>query len=698
VDEGGGPQCGSPRFSVINSRMDFDPVWISIKTALTATAITFVLGVAAARWMLAYRGKARGLIDGLLLLPLVLPPTVVGFILLLIFGKNGPVGQLLLRWGATVIFSWPAAVITATVVAFPLMYRTTLAAFEQLDENVIQAARTLGASEFELLGRVMLPLAWPGVMAATALAFARALGEFGATLMLAGDIPGQTQTLPLAIFFAVEGGDLVKAGVWTLIVVAISLVVVVAIHYWSRAARAQGSGFGRAEDGVSSLSPEESLDSLLLHNWSATKEPKASHPDPVMSRNSSVANSQSSGSTVVLCANFQKRLPGFTLEVDFATGTAPVGLIGPSGSGKTMTLRAIAGLEKPTRGRIVLNGQVLFDSEAHINLPTRKRQVGFVFQNYALFPNLTAAQNIAFGIRGASKQERAQRVAELVHLFQLRGLEDRFPHQLSGGQQQRVAVARALAIRPQAIFLDEPLSALDTYLRSLVEMQLIEALKDYQGATLYVTHNMEEAYRISTSLIVLAGGKQVACGAKEEIFRRPAVYSVARVTGCKNFSRVRPISSGFVEATDWNCTLRVAQPVPAHPTCIGIRAHHVEFANTLAGGREPRVAGRLAAAYTGAAAPARGRAISGTKAPDPAEIPSRVPADDEENTFPCWLTKTSETPFRVTLYLRLREPAAHEGEYHLQAEVFKEKWLLLKDRPFPWRVRLDPERLFLMRE
>src|SRR6266496_3013324 len=187
--------------------MNFSPIWISLETAATATAITFFLGVAAARWMLAYRGKGRGLIDGLLLLPLVLPPTVVGFILLLLFGKNGPVGRLLLQLGATVVFSWPATVIAATVVAFPLMYRTTLAAFEQLDENIVQAARTLGASEFTLLRRVMLPLAWPGVMAATALAFARALGEFGATLMLAGNIPGRTQTLPLAIYTAVQTGE-----------------------------------------------------------------------------------------------------------------------------------------------------------------------------------------------------------------------------------------------------------------------------------------------------------------------------------------------------------------------------------------------------------------------------------------------------------------------------------------------------------
>src|SRR4030095_488752 len=169
------------------------PLWISIKTSFWATAITFVLGTAAARAMGQYRGRARGLLDGLLILPLVLPPTVVGFFLLLLFGRRSIVGQALEQIGITIAFSWPATVIAAAVAAFPLMYRTTLGAFEQVSPNMLDGARTVGAKKCRTFRRILLPLAWPGIMAGTVLAFARALGEFGATLMLAGNIPGRTQ-------------------------------------------------------------------------------------------------------------------------------------------------------------------------------------------------------------------------------------------------------------------------------------------------------------------------------------------------------------------------------------------------------------------------------------------------------------------------------------------------------------------------
>lgn len=213
--------------------VDWSPLWISFKTTLLATVITFFLGIAAAHWMLRTKIKGRELIDGLFTSPLVLPPTVVGFLLLLLFGANGPIGNLLAPFGINIIFSWQATVIAATVVAFPLMYQTARGAFEQIDINLLNAARTLGASEWRIFWQITLPLAWPGLLAGTILAFARALGEFGATLMLAGNIPGQTQTMPMAIFFAVEGGDMQQGLAWVLIIVAISLGVITALNYWS---------------------------------------------------------------------------------------------------------------------------------------------------------------------------------------------------------------------------------------------------------------------------------------------------------------------------------------------------------------------------------------------------------------------------------------------------------------------------------
>jgi molybdate transport system permease protein len=208
------------------------PLWISLRTVIVATAITFLLGIASARWMARYSGRWKNLIDGIFILPLVLPPTVVGLGLLLLLGKNGPFGWLLSWADISIVFSWPATVIAATVMAFPLMYMTAKGAFEQVDHNVEAAARTLGASEWRIFWSVTLPLAWPGVAAATILAMARTLGEFGATLMLAGNIPGKTTTIPLAIYFSIQAGNMNEALVLVGIVLVIAFAALAAIAYW----------------------------------------------------------------------------------------------------------------------------------------------------------------------------------------------------------------------------------------------------------------------------------------------------------------------------------------------------------------------------------------------------------------------------------------------------------------------------------
>ncbi len=214
--------------------MDFDisPLIVSVKTTLTATVITFVLGLLAAYKMAGYRGKLRGILDGIFILPLVLPPTVVGFLLLLLVGRHGPVGKILQHFDTNIIFSWSATVIAAVVVSFPMMYKTTKGAFEQIDRNILYAARTLGTPEWKVFLRISIPLAWPGIVAGGILAFARALGEFGATMMLAGNIPGRTQTIPMAIYFAVEGGNEKIAYVWVTLIIAISFIVIFLMNYW----------------------------------------------------------------------------------------------------------------------------------------------------------------------------------------------------------------------------------------------------------------------------------------------------------------------------------------------------------------------------------------------------------------------------------------------------------------------------------
>jgi molybdate transport system permease protein len=352
----------------------------------------------------------------------------------------------------------------------------------------------------------------------------------------------------------------------------------------------------------------------------------------------------------------EKNVGGFRLAVEFTADGAPLGLLGPSGSGKTMTLRAIAGLETPDRGRISLDGNVLFDSERKINLSARERRIGLLFQNYALFPHLTAAENIAFGLQQVSEAERKRRVAEQLVTAQLIGIGERYPATLSGGEQQRVALARALAIEPAALLLDEPFSALDTHLRGALERQLRETLAAYRGSTLFVSHNLEEAYRVCEKIVVLENGKVVAQGPKEEVFRHPPTVEVARVTGCKNYSRARRLPDGSIEAMDWGCKLNVAQEFTKFPEHVAIRAHHIRV-------HPPEYF--LLEKFHG-------------------------------NIFPCWLAAMTETPFRVTLDLRIGLAPANSNDFHVQAEVFKQEWESFRDLPQPWAMELAADRLFLL--
>ena len=600
---------------------DFSPLWISLKSSAIATFVTFFLGIAAARWMLSTRIKCKPLIEGIFISPLVLPPTVVGFLLLLLFGRNGAIGQFLLQFDLTIIFTWQAAVITATVVSFPLMYKTALGAFEQIDANLLNAARTLGASEWQVFWRIMLPIAWPGILAGTILAFARALGEFGATLMLAGNIPGQTQTIPMAIYFAVEAGDMKQAAIWVLIILSLSLSVLTVVNYWTDLQRnppQQNLSYGR-----------QSNLPKIASCLTTTKQKKLE-----------------SG----LFLNIFKPLSGFPLDVGFEIGPEVLGILGASGSGKSMTLRCIAGLETPSCGKIAVNGKVLFDSEAGINVPSKDRRIGFLFQNYALFPHLTVAENIAFGLQHLSEDEQKLRVKEQLISVQMLGMENRYPQQLSGGQQQRVALARSIAPNPDLLLLDEPFSALDTHLRSQLERELMQTLANYRGITLFVSHNLEEVYRVCKNLLVLAEGRPIAFDTKEHIFDRPRNFTVAQLTGCKNFCAAKPIAETVIEAIDWGCNLTVVERVPKSLVFVGIRAHQVSF-------------------------------VSGC---------------DRPNTFACWIASIVETPHRVTLYLKLHSPPHDAQDYHLQAEVFKEKWRVMQDNPFPWYVHFEPIRLILM--
>jgi molybdate transport system permease protein len=600
--------------------IDYSPLWISLATTCVATVATFFLGMLAARLMYGVRGSLRSWIDGILTLPLVLPPTVVGFFLLLLLGRRSLIGHALEQIGIVIVFSWPATVIAATVVAFPLMYRTTLGAFEQVNPNLLDAARTLGASEWRVFRRVLLPMAAPGVLAGTVLAFARALGEFGATLMLAGNIPGRTQTMPIAIFSAAEGGDMHVAFLWVSLIVLLSLAIIRLLHWERKTKKAM-----RDEKTSPSIS-----DRIL-----PMRLPR--------SADESVCSAS-------LEIRVEKALETFNLEVGFCAGRGALGLLGASGAGKSMTLRMIAGIVAPDRGRIVLNDRVLYDSATGEKISAAHRKIGVVFQDYALFPRMTVTENIGFGLSRLPNRERKARVLQHLERMHIAELANRYPAEISGGQRQRVAIARCMAIEPDALLFDEPFAALDPHLRRQTEEQLRETLAGYNGAVIFVTHDMEEAFRFCSDLLVLDSGKVIASGPKHQLFERPKTVVAAQLTGCKNIAPARRLAANRIAVSVWNCELRTANPVPYTLTHAGIRSHQVAF---------------------------------------------QIAANDE-NTFPCWLLATSEAPHEMTLYLRLHA-APQPGQLpHLQADVPKDLWQTLAVEPQPWRVRLDPARLLLL--
>jgi len=381
---------------------DASPLIISVATTFAATLATFFLGLIAARLMYGVRGGFRAWIDGILTLPLVLPPTVVGFFLLLIFGRRSFIGRALEHIGVTIAFSWPATVIAATVIAFPLMYRTTLGAFEQVNPTLLEAARTLGASEWVVFRRVLLPLAGPGVIAGTVLAFARSLGEFGATLMLAGNIPGRTQTMPIAIFSAAEGGDMNAAVLWVVLIVVVSLAIIRLLNV-------------------------ERKTRII-----AQTEPDLSRTEFPEQLPAAVGLIRDNASAAALDVDLERTLENFTLRIALDARNGAVGLLGPSGSGKSMTLRMIAGVSRPDRGRIALNGRVLFDSTTGCDIPAARRRIGVVFQDYALFPHLTVAENVGFGLAKMPRDEGRARIWKQLESMGISELAHRCPREISG--------------------------------------------------------------------------------------------------------------------------------------------------------------------------------------------------------------------------------------------------------------------------
>lgn len=282
-----------------------------------------------------------------------------------------------------------------------------------------------------------------------------------------------------------------------------------------------------------------------------------------------------------LYINIEKNLSSFNLNVNFEHNKGVLGFLGSSGSGKSMSLKCISGLVTPSSGKIILNDRTFFDSDNKINLSPQKRKVGYLFQNYALFPNMNIVDNIEAGVSSLSEKERRTLCKEYIERLGLLGLENRYPWQLSGGQQQRVALARALITAPDILLLDEPFSALDQHLRNNLEKELMSILKNYNGNVIFVTHDISEAYRICDSIIVYENGISLEKRDKKDLFKSPKSLSEAVLTGCKNISKAKKSGMQTIYAEEWGNEFIVNGEIPENIEYICIRAHDIEISDNL---------------------------------------------------------------------------------------------------------------------
>lgn len=343
---------------------------------------------------------------------------------------------------------------------------------------------------------------------------------------------------------------------------------------------------------------------------------------------------------------FKKKLGSFTLDMNMESNSHRIGILGASGCGKSMTLKSIAGIETPDEGQIIIDEKVVFDSEKKLNWKPRKRNIGYLFQNYALFPTMSVNANIAAGLKG-TKEEKKKKVEEMLDKFQLFGLENRLPGELSGGQQQRVALARIMAYEPDMILLDEPFSALDVFLKDRLQQEMIELLADYEGTVILVSHSRDEIYRFSEELLIMDEGSVICCGQTESIFADPQWKEAARLTGCKNITEVERLDAHTFHVPDWGLQLKMRREIPSDIRYIGMRAH--DF------------------------------------------VP--VWGENAENSFPVVVNSVAKLPFEKKYFLK----AAKEGAEEICWFVQRELWKTLEEKGMPDYLVIPEEQVLLLR-
>ena len=345
-----------------------------------------------------------------------------------------------------------------------------------------------------------------------------------------------------------------------------------------------------------------------------------------------------------ILVDIEKKIGKFNLHVNFEAGDEVLSLLGASGCGKSLTLKCIAGIEKPDRGRITVDGITLFDSEKRINLSTKDRKTGLMFQNYALFPNMTVRQNILAGARrDKNRESRRRKAEEIINSFGLSDQAEMFPAQISGGQQQRTALARILISDPGILLLDEPFSALDSHLRFMMEQEVREMIRDFGRTVILVSHNRDEVFRLSDRVAVMDNGRIDVIGDKQAVFADPKTRNACILTGCKNISPIIKVDETRVLASDWNMVLETGRKV-GNEKYIGIRHHYIN------GGDSP-------------------------------------------NRFLCCVTEVIENPFSYTVMLK---PADKPGVHSFGWELDKEQWKKIQSDRI--EINIPPQSVMLLKE
>ncbi|MFG3407535.1 ABC transporter permease [Streptomyces sp. NPDC048142] len=515
---------------------------LSLLVSLWALGLSLLLGVPLA-WLLArvpFPGKA--FVRSLVLLPMVLPPTVGGVALLLAFGRRGLLGPWLEdTFGITLPFHTSGAVLAATFVAMPFLVISLEGALGGLRPRYEETAASLGASPVRVFLTVTLPMVAPGLIAGAALTWARALGEFGATITFAGNLPGTTQTLPLQVYLLLQDSPEAATSV-SLLLLAIAMIVLIALRgRWTgtpgdRLDLASPAATARPED-PAGTAPDvlpEPPPGLLEK---APREPWPLHAD----------------------------VTGFTrLTLDAGAGTT-IAVVGPNGAGKTTLLRALLGLTPRAHAALRLG-----DTDVTA-LPPHRRGVAWVPQDGALFPHLSALTNTAYGLRahGVPRAMARREAQGWLDRLGVGHLARRRPAQLSGGQAQRVALARALAARPRLLLLDEPLAALDQATRARVRHTLRRHLADFGGVCLIVTHDPVEAVSLADRVLVLEDGRVLQDEPPAEVTRHPRSPWVARMLG-RNAWPGTATADGLAPAGGGH--LVVAEPLPAGTDALAVIA------------------------------------------------------------------------------------------------------------------------------